>query len=339
MRRFSITCLALAAVLVPLVSIVAQESGPRAVPLEPIKDFEIVPKGEYVHHVFELKNEGDATLELIDVKPACGCTVAEFDKTIAPGQVGQVKVQLETANFAGPIAKPISVFTNDPENPKLQLVVKAEVKPYLGVQPGYARFIYVQGEPIQPIPNVLWAADGSDIEVVDIKTPYDHLSVKHRPAKEEERNKEYSGKQWAVDIGLDPTAPIGALRDYVELVINHPKQKTVRLPISGFVRPRQHLTPQEIDFGQLEGGSLPLKRIVTFTNFITKGIEVTRAESDVKGLSVEVKEVGRKDGHRFELVLTVGPEVPKGEFQSTLKLHITDEKNPIVEVPVSGTVL
>ena len=78
---------------------------------------------------------------------------------------------------------------------------------------------------------------------------------------------------------------------------------------------------------------------MTFTNFIAAGIKVTDFESGLEGLSVEVNEVGKLDGHRFELVLTVGPEVPKGKFASTLKLHITDEKNPIVEVPVSGTIL
>lgn len=339
MRRFSMTCLALAAVLVPLASTVAQEGGPRAVPVEPIKDFEIVPKGDMIYHTFEIKNEGSGPLELIDVKPACGCTVAEFDKSIAPGKTGNVSVTVETASFSGPIAKPISVFTSDPENPKLNLVVKADVKPYLGIQPGYARFIYVQGEKLTPISQVLWAADGTDVDVLGVKTPHDHISIEHRPAKEDERNEDYKGKQWTIDVNLDPNAPVGALRDYVEVQVSHPKQRTVRIPISGFVRPRQHVTPQEINFGVLEGAALPHQRAVTFTNFITDGIEITKAESGVEGLSVEVNEVGKRDGHRFRLLLTVGPEAPKGEFQSTLKLHITDRQNPIVEVPVSGTIL
>lgn len=339
MRRLSIVSLTLVSVLVPLAATVAQESKPQAVPVEPVKDFEIVPKGEEIRHVFKIKNEGDAALELVDVTPSCGCTVAEFDKTIAPGTTGQVEVKVDTASLAGPIAKPISVFTNDPDNPKIQLVVKAEIKPYLGVRPGYARFIYVQGEEIRPIPQVVWAEDGSDIEVVDVKTPYDYLTVKRHVAKEDERNPDYPGKQWVFEVHLDPYAPIGALRDYVEVALDHPKQKTVRIPISGFVRPRQHVTPDKIDLGVLDGKSLPLQRVATFTNFITKGIEVTKTESGVDGLSIEVNEVGRKDGHRFELVVTVGPEVPKGELRSTLKLHITDEQNPIVEVPIKGTVL
>lgn len=339
MRRFSIAFLALAAVLAPLALTTAQESGPMAVPLEPIKDFEIVPKGEWIYHDFKIKNEGTSNLSILDVKPACGCTVAEFDKVIAPGEIGTVQVKVDTSSFAGPISKPISVFTNDTGNPKLQLVVKANVKPYLAVRPGYARFIYVQGEPLSPISQVLWTEDGSDVDVVGVKTPYDHVTVKHRVASEAERNDQYPGKQWVFDVFLDPNAPVGALRDYVEVELSHPKQKTVRIPISGFVRPRQHVTPQKIDVGVLAGDTLPLKHIATFTNFTTDGIQVTKTETGLQGLSIEVNEVGRRDGHRFELIVTIGPETPKGEFESVLKLHITDEQNPVVEVPISGKIL
>ncbi len=339
MRRSFIALSALVLVLVPLASSVAEGIGPRAVPVEPVVDFEIVPKGETIHHVFEIANEGDAPLELTDVKPACGCTVAKFDRVIPPGKTGYVTIKLETANFGGPISKPVAVFTNDPENPKIQLVAKAEIRPYLGMNPGYARFIYVQGEQLRPIPQVLWAEDGSDIHVVGVKSPYEHLSVKYREASEEERDPDHAGMQWAFDVELDPNAPVGALRDYVEVTVDHPKQKTMRIPISGFVRPRQHVTPQKIDFGVLDGEALPLQRVVDFTNFITKGIEVTSTESGIEGLSVRVEQVGRRDGHRFKLMLTVGPEIPKGEFKSVLKLHITDEQTQVVEVPISGTIL
>lgn len=339
MRRFSIAFIALITVLVPFVSAVAQESGPQAMPVEPIKNFEIVPKGEWITHTFEIKNEGTAALELLDVKPSCGCTVAEFDKKVAPGKIGKVQVKLDTTNLTGPVSKPIAVFTNDPGNPKIQLVVKADVKPYLGIHPGYARFIYVQGEDLQPITQLVWAEDGTDLDVVDVKVPYDYVRVDKRVANEDERSHDFPGKQWIFDVHLNPDAPVGSLREYVEVTVNHPKQKVINIPLSGFVRPRQHVTPQKIDFGVLDGESLPHQRVVTFTSFITSAVEVTKTESGVEGLTVVVNEVGRKDGHRFELLITMGPDVKKGEFESTLKLYITDEQNPIVEVPISGSIL
>ena len=138
MRRFTIAVLVLAAVAVPGIAI----AQPSAQPLEPVKEFEIVPKGNKIHHTFEIKNGGDATLELTAVKPACGCTVTEFDQFIQAGQVGRIRATVATDNFNGMIAKTIAVFTNDPDNPKIQLTIKADIKPYLGSNPGYARYVY-----------------------------------------------------------------------------------------------------------------------------------------------------------------------------------------------------
>ncbi len=340
MRRSTYILVLFAVALATALTVTAEgEGGPRAVPAEPVVDFEVVPKGEVIVHEFVIKNEGDAVLELTDVKPACGCTVADYDREIAPGASGTVKTTVKTDNFSGPIAKSIAVFTNDPENPKLQLVVKAEVKPYVAVVPGYARYNYVQGEPVGPIYQTLWAADGSDVNIVSVKPPYDHLKVSYREATDEERHPKGEGKQWRIEFTLDPQSPVGALRDYVEVRLDRGKQKFAKIPISGFVRPRQHITPAELDFGELQGASLPLRRTLHFTNFISNTIELKEIETDVEGLSGQVKAGAKDPGYRFKLLLTLGPDMPKGAFSSTVKIHTTDEQNPIVELPIKGTIL
>ncbi len=320
-------------------AVAAQGSGPRAVPTEPIKDFEVVPKGEVLVHAFEIKNEGTANLEITDVRPACGCTVANFDKVIAPGATGLVKARVKTDHFAGPIAKSIAVFTNDPENPKLQLVVKANVRPYIAVLPGFARYNYVQGESVGSIQQTLWADDGSDINILSVKPPYDHLEVTFREATEEERHPKGKGKQWLLDFTLEDDSPVGALRDHVEIRLDHPKQKVAKIPISGFVRPRQHITPPKVNFGKLQGDALPLQRTLHFTSFITETIQLTGVETGIEGLSAEVVDSDRDIGYRFKLGLTLDPAMPRGEFSSTVKIHTTDAMNPIIELPVKGAIL
>jgi Protein of unknown function (DUF1573) len=329
--------------LLSIATAVVAEPAPKAVPLDPIKDFNVVARGELIIHDFLIKNEGDAVLMLDDVHPACGCTVVNYDQKIEPGKIGKISAKVETVDFAGPISKSIAVFTNDKTNPKLQLVVKADVKPYVGVTPGYARFSYVQNETLRPITQTIWAEDGKDFNVVAVKAPGDHIKASFRAAKAEERKKdqqgnELIGKQWIVDVELSPTAPVGALKDFVEVETDHPKQKQVRLPVSGFVRPRQHITPFELDFGSLEGATLPLQRSLTMTSFITDVIQIPKIETGVAGLTAEVKSNEKQPGHRFMLTLTLGPEMPKGVFDTVVKVHTTDAKNPIVSLPVKGEV-
>ena len=342
MRRLTPILLILVAAIAITGAVVAAEGDgnlPQAVPTEPIKDFDVVAKGEVIVHDFHIKNEGTAVLELTDVRPACGCTIADYDKQIAPGETGSIHASVKTDNFAGPISKSIAVFTNDPSNPKIQLVVKAKVRPYIAMLPGFARYNYVQGEATSPIYQNLWAADGSDVNVVSVKPPYPHLKVSYHEAKEDELDPKGKGKQWRFEFSLDKDSPIGALREYVEVRVDHPKQKVLKIPISGFVRPRQHITPADVDFGNLQGEGLPIRRLLHFTNFITDSIELTKVETGIEGLNAEVQEGDRDPGFRFKLRLTVGAEMPKGKFSSVVKIHTTDAQNPIIELPVKGTIL
>lgn len=340
MLRQTLTKTTLAATLVTvggLFLVAPVHAAPRAVMVEPIKDFEVVPQGEHIKHAFEIRNEGDETLAITDVRPACGCTVARYDKQIAPGGVGRIDADVDTVSFNGVIAKTISVYTNDPDNPRLELVVKADVRPHIAVEPGFARFSYVQGETVGVISQLLWVPDGGDVGIVKIDTPYDHINVRHREAKTQER-KEGTGKQWVIDIELAADAPIGALRDFVEVHLDHPQQKKIQIPLSGFVRPRQHATPYELDVGELSASDLPRDYTVVFTNFVTEGVELTNIETGFDALTAEVTPL-ENTGHRFQVLLRITDEMPKGSFKGTVKIHSTDKKSPVFELPVTGKVL
>jgi len=310
-------------------------AGPRAVVPAPEHNFDIVAKGEVIKHAFEIRNEGDEPLEISEVKPACGCTVARFDPMIAPGATGKVYADVDTLSFNGPIAKSVYVYTNDPKAPRIDLVVKADVRPYVGIDPGYARFSYVQGEQTGTISQTVWAPDGRDLEILGVDNPYDHITVSYRPATDAERVGDKPGKQWRVDVTILADAPVGALRDYIVLKVDHPKQKKVQIPVSGFVRPRQHATPQVADFGEIKRADLPYERAVAFTSFIAKPIEAPEVETGLDGLEVEVREL-QEGGHRFQLLLRLTPDLATGAFETTIKLQLTDPQNPLYEIPVKG---
>lgn len=106
----------------------AGTGGPRLYVPAPNHDFGSVPQGQSIRHDFKLINTGDAPLEIIDVKPSCGCTTAgEWTRTIKPGEMGTLPLQMETAQFAGSVTKTITVSSNDPVHPQTVLEIKAAV--------------------------------------------------------------------------------------------------------------------------------------------------------------------------------------------------------------------
>ena len=309
----------------------------KAVAVEPIKDFGVVPKGEKIVHDFQIRNEGDAPLQITQVQPACGCTVADFDKTIAPGQMGKVHAVVDTATFNGPIAKGVTVFTDDPATPQIELTVRAKVEPYLSAKPGYSRYIYVKGEPGKPlIGQTIWAPDGTPFEVVKVESTRPYLKTSFREATKEEREAEVEGKQWRVEIELADDSPVGALAETVTISTNHPKQKMVQIPVSGFVRPVVAVTPPVADFGNIEIKD-SFSKAVNLRNFATEPIRITGVEDSLSGIDSKLEALN--EGREYQVRLTLKPELGKGPFNGTLKIMTDSPKQPVIEVPLKGVIL
>jgi hypothetical protein len=86
-----------------------------------------VTPGTPLEYSFEIKNTGDADLQILRVKPSCGCTSSAFDSLVTPGHSGHITLMIKnTKVYKGTMAKSARVDTNDPENPTLNLILRAE---------------------------------------------------------------------------------------------------------------------------------------------------------------------------------------------------------------------
>lgn len=324
--------LVVAATLLP-----AQEAAkPQAVALEAVKDVGVVDKGEKIRHTFEIRNEGSAALRLERVKPTCGCTVTEYDEVIAPGEVGSIQAVVDTTEFRGPIAKSVTVYTNDPGNPRINLVVKANIKAQIEISPGYVRFVVVQGEEFKSSEQTIWSPDLADLQILEVKSPYEYVGVEHRLLESGDSDYRDDANRWRIDISLSQDAPVGQMADFVKVVTNHPRQKLVKIPVSGFVRPVLAVTPQVADFGRRELTE-PQTATLEVKNLGSEAIELGAASTDLPGLEAEIESV--EAGRLFNLVLTLGSGMEKGRFRGKVTIETTSPEQPVVEVGVTGTVL
>lgn len=335
-RPIKTAILTLCAALLVAASVLAA-GKPKIVAVEPIKDVGTVAKGEKIVNDFVIRNEGDAVLEITNVQPACGCTVAEFDKTVAPGQTGKIHAVVDTTTFNGPISKGVSVFSNDPDTPQLELTVRAKVEPYVSVKPGYARYITVQGEPLEgSIAQTIWVPDGTPMDITGVDSPWPFLKVSYREAKPDERVTDAKGKVWRVEMNLSNDAKVGPLSDYVTIHTNHPKQKIVQIPVSGFVRPVIAVTPPVADFGKVELKQ-PLRKALNIRNFATEPIKITSIEQNLKGIDAKLEPL--EEGREYQVRLVLDPSLAKGPFNGKITIHTDSPKVPLLEVELKGTVL
>jgi Protein of unknown function (DUF1573) len=100
---------------------------PKAVLASLEHDFGKQKPGTPIEYRFEVKNEGDAVLEIRGVKPSCGCTTASFDSTVAPGKTGGITLAVKKTDvYKGGIAKGATVLTNDPDLSSFHLTLRAD---------------------------------------------------------------------------------------------------------------------------------------------------------------------------------------------------------------------
>jgi len=100
----------------------------RAVFKETTYDFGKVKQGEVLTHEFVFKNAGPDALVVERVETSCGCTAAlASEKEIGPGKEGKIKVSMDTHGYASRMTRFIYVITNDPDNPRRELSLSADI--------------------------------------------------------------------------------------------------------------------------------------------------------------------------------------------------------------------
>jgi hypothetical protein len=89
-------------------------------------DFGKIAQGKPVTTVFDFVNVGQEPLILTEVKPTCGCTIADYTKTpVKKGEHGSIKITYNAA-VAQPFNKTI-IVTSNAKTPTKYLNIVGEV--------------------------------------------------------------------------------------------------------------------------------------------------------------------------------------------------------------------
>lgn len=311
--------------------------APKLVLVDEKKDVGVVPKGELVRATFVLKNEGKADLHVTDVKPSCGCTAPEFDKTIKPGGEGKVVLNVDTKAFQGPMSKSALILTDDPEKPQVTVFVMFNVKPFVDTHPvGFFRLQALTGETATS--TLILSSDEADFKPTAVEPPNSYLKATLAPATEAEKVAGKGANQWKVTVTTTPDAPEGLLGGYVKVTTGAAKQPELSLAVSGYIKPTLSITPLSVNFGNFEPKADPVKRTVTIINNNVKNeaFAVSKAESTVPGVKAEVV---MSDKTRAQVIISVDDKVKKGVFDGFVNVTTNDPTKKEIKIPLKGVIL
>ena len=92
-------------------------------------NFGSVKEGEILDYSISVTNNGDSNLEIKNIKSSCGCTAALMsEKNLKPKETGKLKIEFDTKNLSGQIARTITVYSNDPKHPTRVLTLIANIE-------------------------------------------------------------------------------------------------------------------------------------------------------------------------------------------------------------------
>jgi hypothetical protein len=326
------------------VKAVTEPKAPRVTVLEPIKDFGTVAKGDKLDWSFLIKNTGDADLQIIAAKPSCGCTVADFDKVIKPGETGKVNAHVDTTAFVGPIAKTVTIETSDPSTPSAQLTINAVVKPYVDAFPaGFVRYNMLLGDAETQF-ITLYSEEDEPFAITKVETPGDWVKVTYAKIDDPAQMVPNVGRpgqaqyKLAITVG-GPDAQIGPLADKIRVSTNSRHQPEYLISVTGVVRPGFRVEPSGINFGEVMSTDPAATRSIIVRSNNLKAPEtfsVTKAESSISGITAAVKPTANRG--EYEVTLQVGKAAKAGDLQGDVKIYTNDKINPVVTVPVRATV-
>jgi len=211
-------------------------------------------EAEFVRAAFSLRNPGDSTLHISEVRPGCRCTVTEYDSVIPPGSVGRLLQVVDIHGFSdGPFRRDVVVVSDAAGQPRLTLGVEGIIRSVVEIETRLLR-IPVGGHG-QNSPAVTLRSEKHDLEITEAVFTADPEAIPAwqpayplpltwwlAPYGDRMGLTYYQMRLW-VDFPLTAIPPPG----FCLLRINHPRYSQIvcRAEIGEFVRLPAPLKPAE----------------------------------------------------------------------------------------------
>lgn len=298
-------------------------AGPRIVLEERSVLFGTVAPGEVSWRELTVENAGDTPLRLGPVRARSDAARAAVPDTVRPGGSAPLVVAI-LPSAAGPFEAKILVETNDPAEPLVAIVLRAEVAPRCDVdrEPRWLGLLR-PGERSNATILLRCRPDAGVRLVAAAATP-DFVTPAPRAGTD--------SLETVIALSVAAGAPRGPFGGHVMLVLAGERADTLRVPVGGEVVGRWRVIPVRLR-AALTKRSGPSPPVVLCERMVREGARVVRATTDMPGHVVRVEET--KAGRAYRVVLLPASGWKAGEFSGTIRIETDDPKERLIEVPAA----
>ena len=293
----------------------------------PEYDFGRVQAGGDVIHDFFFTNTGTGPLEILRVKPSCGCTTAgEHTRIVQPGETGKIPIKLSTKS-GGNMNKTITVNTNVPgKDATVRLVIKGSAWKPVEVTPQSAAFGRI-------------TADKSNAQQERKLTIVSNVDATLNPSlvgsdsalfKAELKTLE-EGKKYELVVGLVPPLSAGNNTGRITIKTGIPEPATLEIPAYAFVTAPVDVTPSQLTIMPGRTGELKRQFYVRANDGTAFDIKDLKSTSDK--LALEITDV-RGNRETYRLSVDIPADYTPPATGDTITFNLTHPDVPSLSIPV-----
>lgn len=257
-----------------------QVVGPRLEVVQEL-DFGSIWHGEPCELSIDLKNVGDAPLEIVEVRSSCGCTTGTPEKMrLEAGESTPLRVTYDTKRGVRSVTQNLTIITNDPGQRERVVAIRGEVKNVYDGLP--ANNLVLGMVPFDAdIERSLELVSNMDESVIlrlgptPAGAPFD---ARLEPIEQ--------GRRYRLVIRTRPPMKVGPVSEKIEIATTNLRFPTLTVPVNGRVMEHVGIVPPDITV--VPRATRPTRRVLMLNHLPGRRMNVTRVESSHPSVTTSI---------------------------------------------------
>ncbi len=293
----------------------------------------------------KFKNTGTEKLVISQVRPGCGCTATSLTKfDYEPGEEGVIELTWNPTGM-GEVTKPVTITSNDMNEPNKVINIKATMVPLVKMDPMFLQGGTIQAGNERPMRLVLMSRD-KDFSIKAIEFDNNQtMAWKEVPDESKLTDESYPGRK-AIEFLVPKDAPVGSFMRSANIIVlaktegaTEPTESRYNIRAFANIVGDLMATPAYITVA----GAKPqtaFESSVTITSRSGKPFEIKSAEvidvapASVGGLTAKAEALPENKG--WKITLSGNPGAYVGAFRGSVRLLTSLEAEGPTVVPFSG---
>lgn len=299
-------------------------------------DFGRVKRGETARVSFKLENRGNADLKIDGAAVSLPGMSVRVKQHIAPGESDDLDVLWDTSQFHQEVEGQVQVNLNDPKVRQLNLTIVGTVFGTIDVLP----------YPIVFLSTFAGEEESRELQIVNNQDiPLEILGIESNGNSfKAEINAIEDSQRYGLKVSNKVEVPAGEYRDFLTILTDSPERPRIGIQVNVLIKPDIYLSQPTLNFGEIQFRDIkhPENR-----NFLTQTVIIQRRtgqmkikdiSSDLDIMMYAVEPSGLSNTFRLDFNLDPN-KVVAGRIKGTISIATDDVAFPLIEVPVSGSIV